>query len=115
MNIDQADAIIAELNICFPSRQLIVEEVRRWEENLLPFHYEDAKMAVKRIEENSRFWPSWAEFREAIIPLHRQRQASQLERQQDRIRALEAPRTPEDEERIREIIQNIKNRFSERH
>ncbi len=115
MNIDQADAIIAELNICFPSRQLIVEEVRRWEDNLLPYNYEDAKMAVKRIEDTCRFWPSWAEFREAIMPFHRQRQAALEERQQDRIRALEDPRTPEDEERIREIIQNIKNRFSERY
>ena len=34
MTLDEADQIIAELNICFPSKKLLVEEVKRWEQNL---------------------------------------------------------------------------------
>lgn len=109
MNLDQADAIIAELNICFPSRQLLVEEVKRWEDNLSEFYFEDAKKAVKRIEENSKFWPSWAEFREAILPLHKKRiwlENDQLERAR---LALEPVRTPEENAEIAKIIKQIKS------
>jgi len=48
MTIDEADAIIAELNLCFPTKQLIIEEVKRWERNLVEFYFDDAKKAVKK-------------------------------------------------------------------
>lgn len=115
MTLDEADAIIAELNLCFPSKQLVVEEVKRWEQNLLPYDYEDAKVAVKRIEDSSRFWPSWAEFKDAVLPLHKIRLQEASREQSEARRALEMPRTPEDEEQILKIIQGIKKRFSERH
>jgi hypothetical protein len=114
MTLDEADAIIAELNICFPSKQLVVEEVKRWEQNLLPYFYEDAQKAVKRIEESSRFWPSWAEFKDVVLPIHKQRDLVAQEGLQQAYRAIERPRTTEEDEQIRQIIQGIKQRFSER-
>lgn len=114
MNIDEADAIIAELNICFPSKQLIVEEVKRWEGNLLPFHYDDAKRAVKHIEDTSKFWPSWSEFREAIMPMHKERLWIEKERREREQRALQPARTPEDAAKIAEIIKSIKENLAKR-
>lgn len=108
MTLDEADAIIAELNICFPSKQLIVEEVKRWETNLAEYHFDDARKAVKRIEEHSRFWPSWAEFREAIQPLHKERLYFENEKRQREQRELETPQTEEDKERIAAIIRDIR-------
>lgn len=114
MTLDEADAIIAELNICFPSKQLLVEEVKRWEGNLEPFHFDDAKKAVKRIEENCKFWPSWAEFREAIMPLHKERMWFEKEEQERQQKALEQPRTPEEAARVAEIIKQIRDNLSKR-
>jgi hypothetical protein len=74
MTPDEADRIVAELNIIFPSKKLIVEEVLRWEENLSPYSFESAKSAIRAIEMNSKFWPSWAEFRQTIDPIERRRQ-----------------------------------------
>lgn len=113
MTLDEADAIIAELNICFPSKQLLVEEVKRWEGNLAQFHYEDAKRAVKHIEDTCKFWPSWAEFREAIMPFHKERVWIEKERREQQ-RAIKAPRTPEEEARVSEIIKTIKDNLSKR-
>jgi hypothetical protein len=62
MTFDEADKIIAELNIVFPSKKLLVEEVKRWEDNLIPYEYEIAKMAVRSTENSMSFWPSWADF-----------------------------------------------------
>lgn len=62
MTYDEADKIIAELNIVFPSKKLLVEEVKRWEDNLAPYDYLIARNAVKRAEESMTRWPSWAEF-----------------------------------------------------
>lgn len=108
MTLDEADAIIAELNICFPSKKLIVEEVKRWEGNLAEYHFDDAKEAVKKIEDTSRFWPSWAEFRETILPMHKKR-LWDIQDQQERKRIeLEAPQTDEDKEKIAQIIKGIK-------
>lgn len=112
MTLDEADAIIAELNICFPSKQLLVEEVKRWEGNLKDFDYEDAKITVKKIEDTSKFWPSWAEFREAIMPLHKHRLWVEKERREEEQRALERPRTPEEVAQINEIIRQIKERLA---
>jgi hypothetical protein len=114
MTPDQADAIIAELNICFPSKNLVVEEVRRWENNLLPFHFEDARKAVKKIEDHCKFFPSWAEFREAIHPLHDHRIWVEKERRENEQKALEKPPTEEDRQNIAEIIKQIKESLSAR-
>lgn len=110
MTLDEADQIIAELNICFPSKKLLVEEVKRWEQNLEPFHFEDAKVAVKHIEDTLRFFPAWADFREAIWPLAQERS------RKDKSRVLEAsrgqygaPATEEQVQAMREIIEKIKN------
>lgn len=62
MTYDEADKIIAELNIVFPLKKLLVEEVKRWEENLLPYEYQIARNSVRRVEETMTRWPSWAEF-----------------------------------------------------
>ena len=107
MTPDQADAIIAELNICFPAKNLVVEEVRRWEQNLERFHFEDARVAVKKIENVSRFFPSWAEFREAIWPLHEHRLWVEKERREAERKELEKPQTEEDRQRISAIISEI--------
>lgn len=114
MTLDEADAIIAELNICFPSKQLVVEEVKRWEQNLLPYTYEDAQKAVRRIEQSCKFWPSWAEFKDTVLPIHRHRLLEAQEGLQASLRAIERPRSEEEDEQIRQIIQGIKNRFTER-
>jgi hypothetical protein len=74
MTPDEADRIVAELNIIFPSKKLIVEEVLRWEENLEAYSYESGKAAIKAIEMNSKYWPSWAEFRQVIEPIARRLQ-----------------------------------------
>lgn len=114
MTLDEADAIIAELNICFPGRQLLVEEVKRWEGNLEPFHYEDAKKAVKHIEDTSKFWPSWSEFREAIMPLHKDRLWIERQRREAEQRELMPAQTPEEAARIQDIIAGIKENLSKR-
>ena len=111
MTLDEADAIIAELNICFPSKQLLVEEVKRWEVNLKDFYYEDAKIAVKKIEDTCKFWPSWSEFRGEIMPLHKHRLWLEKERREQEQKALERPRTPEEVAQINEIIKGIKERL----
>jgi esterase/lipase len=74
MTPDEADRIVAELNIIFPSKKLIVEEVLRWEENLSSYSYESGQAALKAIEMNSKYWPSWAEFRQVIDPIARRLQ-----------------------------------------
>jgi len=70
MTLDEADRIIAELNVVFPSKKLSVEEVLRWEENLVNYSYESARRAVKLIEQNSKFWPTWADFKDVVGPIY---------------------------------------------
>jgi hypothetical protein len=109
MNIDEADRIIAELNICFPNKNLLVEEVIRWEENLSSYEYTDARAAIKVIENNCKYWPSWAEFREAIIPFTN-------ERRRELSRAVtELPSaviSEEERQRSKEIIKELRNRWT---
>lgn len=112
MTLDEADKIIAELNICFPNKKLLVEEVVRWEENLVDYEYDDARRAVKQIENNCKFWPSWAEFREALIPSISERRA--LQAQQVRLALPEHEPTPEERDRVKHIIAEMKNKFSGR-
>lgn len=66
MTLDEADKIIAELNIVFPSKKLLVEEVKRWEENLVPYEYHVARNAVRKVEESLSRWPAWADFLKEI-------------------------------------------------
>lgn len=66
MTLDEADMIIAELNVVFPNKKLLVEEVRRWEGNLVNHDYEVAKIAIGKIEETMSKWPTWAEFLQEI-------------------------------------------------
>lgn len=114
MTLDEADQIIAELNLCFPSKQLLVEEVKRWEENLAPFSYEDAKKVVRHIENTCKFWPAWAEFREGLMPLENARRLAQITADNAVAKALEAPPSDEDREKIRGIINQIKRNMSAR-
>jgi hypothetical protein len=110
VTLDEADKIIAELNICYPNKNLLVEEVVRWEENLSMYDYDDARIAVKHIENTSKYWPSWAEFREAIHPMYQQR-LREIERARQ---ALEPPREISEEERARskEIIKQLNKRWN---
>lgn len=109
MTLDEADRIIAELNICFPNKNLLVEEVVRWEENLSQYEYQDARMAVKVIENNSKYWPSWAEFREAILPFVNER-IREIERSR---RELPPPEiTEESRARSKEIIKQLQSRWT---
>lgn len=109
MTLDEADRIIAELNICFPNKNLLVEEVVRWEENLSDYEYEDARLAVKNIENNSRYWPSWAEFREAIMPYANER-FRELERSRRELPPLEI--SEESRARSKEIIKQLQSRWT---
>lgn len=109
MTIDEADRIIAELNICFPNKNLLVEEVVRWEENLTQYEYEDARLAVKHIENTSRYWPSWAEFREAITPFT---SARRREIERSRRELNEYVITDEERARSKEIIKELRSRWT---
>lgn len=113
MNENEADRIIAELAICFPAKTLSVEEVNRWNENLLRFNYEDARATVKRIEETCKFWPTWAEFLEAVAPMMREREyQKRLEQTSSRL-AIEAPeQTEEDYARTKELIKQLRSKFT---
>ena len=76
MTPDEADRIVAELNVIFPAKKLVVEEVLRWEENLSIYAFESAQIAVKSVEQNLKFWPSWAEFRQIIDPVEKRHRIS---------------------------------------
>jgi hypothetical protein len=108
MSPTEAYKIVAELAICYPTKKMVVEEVRRWESNLRDFDYSDAQQAVKNIENNSKFFPSWAEFREEIVLIQKKR----LEKQ--RFLEIEAQskdqpeQSEEDKQKIREQIRLIK-------
>ena len=112
MNIDEADRIVAELNICFPNKNLLVEEVIRWEENLADYDFSDAKRAIKHIEDTCKFWPSWAEFKEAIQPFKRER-VEEMRRLESRNRELAMPvQTEEEYANTKEIIKQLRSRFT---
>jgi hypothetical protein len=114
MTLDEADKIIAELTICWPSRKLIVEEVHRWESNLSAYDYELSRSAVKMLEKTSKFFPSWADFYEVIQPMAlRQRNESAMLA----LESGEEPCTPEQNlteiAKIRKILDKMGARFSE--
>ena len=66
MTEDQADYILAQLSVAFPGKPLSVEEVRYWGEKLGPYEFDEAMAAVTLVEDNCRFWPSWAEYKEYL-------------------------------------------------
>lgn len=108
MTLDEADRIIAELNICFPNKNLLVEEVKRWETNLEPYNFEDARLAVKTIEDNLKFWPTWADFKEAISPHVRARNALESRESSREHFVL----SEEDYAKSKAVLAQLKNRFT---
>lgn len=114
MTVDEADKIIAELSLVFPNKKLTVEEVYRWEENLLPYQYQTARDTVKRLERTLRFFPAWADFYEMINPVHIR------EIQDANAKRLELERAEQDEpcsveenlEQIRKIREKLAKGFS---
>ena len=67
MTPDHADYVLAKLSVVFPSKPVSVEEVRFWVEKLEPFEFDHAMLAVGRVGDTCRFWPSWAEFKEVLL------------------------------------------------
>lgn len=115
MTLDEADKIIAELSIVFPQRKLVVEEVFRWEENLLPFQYADARETVRVIERSSSFFPTWADFYKTVSPLAiRNRNNAPMPKLG--VSPGDIACTPEENlehiAKIKEIIKNLNRRFS---
>jgi hypothetical protein len=108
MTFDEADKIIAELNIVFPSKKLLVEEVKRWEENLVPFDYNIARNAVRKVEENMSRWPAWADFLREIKVCQQEYWASVPKAELE-----EAPPLPLEENlrRVRELQSLMKGMF----
>jgi len=66
MTEDESDYVLAKLSVSFPSKRLSAEEVHNWTSNLSPFDFDQAMAAAKSVEDNCKFWPSWAEFREHL-------------------------------------------------
>ena len=64
---DHADYLLAKLSVAFPGKPLTVEEVRYWVEKLLPYDFDQAMEALGRVEDNCKFWPSWAEYKEYLV------------------------------------------------
>lgn len=107
MTLDEADRIIAELNVVFPSKKLSVEEVLRWEENLVNYSYESARRAVKLIEQSSKFWPTWADFKDVVGPIYnRELIANQPLAIESANRACTVEETRAHVARIKEMMRN---------
>lgn len=67
MTPDHGDYVLAKLSVVFPNKALNVEEVRFWVEKLEPFEFDDAMLAVGKIGDTCKWWPSWAEFKEVLL------------------------------------------------
>lgn len=67
MKEDHADYVLAKMSVAFPGKPLTVEEVRYWVEKLVPYDFDQAMEALKRVEDNCKFWPSWAEYRAYLM------------------------------------------------
>jgi len=103
MNEDESDYILAQLSVAFPTKKLTVPEVSLWGRKLSSFDYETALGALDQVIDTCKFWPSWAEFREALIA---SRPKEVLE--------LEGPSDCLDKEETLERIQEIKERLTKR-
>ena len=97
MTEDESDYVLAKLAVSFPSKRLSAEEVHNWTSNLAPFGFDQAVKAAKRVEDNCKFWPSWAEFREHLgasketeiyRPLLSEGEASSREESRERLREI---------------------------
>lgn len=64
MSPDQADWILAKMSVAWPGKPLTVPEVNYWVEKLQPYDFEPTTVALEKIEDQCKFWPSWAEFKE---------------------------------------------------
>ena len=106
MTPDEADYVLARMSVVWSSKMLNVEEVRFWVGKLSGYELDIAMDALSKVEDNSKFWPSWAEFRSAIKAIQNSRVPSFGE-----LEKVEEQTTPP--ERVREIIAEIKkaNRF----
>ena len=78
MTEDHADYVLAKLSVVFPNKTLSVEEVKFWIEKLTPYELEDGVEAVGMIADSSKFWPSWAEFREYLNVCRRSHDTPEL-------------------------------------
>lgn len=67
MTPDHGDYVLAKLSVVFPNKALNVEEVRFWVEKLEPFEFDHAMLAVGKISDTCKWWPSWAEFKEVLL------------------------------------------------
>ena len=106
MTLDEADQIIAELNIVFPTKKLTVEEVHRWEGNLEQFDFKIAREAIRSLEFTEHFWPSWAKFYEHYKTIYHNRTVETPMLQ------LEAPPMSEEDKRLCAIeIEKIKEQI----
>ena len=101
MTPDEADYVLARMSVVWSSKMLNVEEVRFWVDKLSKYEFDIAMDALQRVEDTSKFWPSWAEYKSAIKAIQNSRVPFVGELQQP-----EEQVTPP--ERVREIIADIK-------
>jgi hypothetical protein len=113
MTLDEADKIIAELNVVFPSKKLSVEEVLRWEENLSTYSYASAREAIRIIERSLKFWPTWADFYEVVTPIHRRELVANQPLAIDTARPCTPEETREHLARIKAILDNMGKKHTE--
>lgn len=66
MEAEQAEKLLGRLAAAYPSRQLTDDSVELFIEKLSKERYEDARVGVEKVIETGKFFPSWAELREAI-------------------------------------------------
>jgi hypothetical protein len=78
MTEDHADYVLAKLSVVFPNKTLTIEEVKFWIEKLGPYEFDDGMDAIGMIADNSKFWPSWSEFRECLKAIQRRHPVAAL-------------------------------------
>jgi hypothetical protein len=62
----QAEKLLGRLVAAYPSRKLTDDSVELFIEKLSNERYEDARVGVEKVIETGKFFPSWAELREAM-------------------------------------------------
>lgn len=67
MKRSEAKQIIALLLANYPSMNLPSETVEVWTRNLEPYPRREAQEAARKIVDSSKWFPSWAEFRSALL------------------------------------------------
>ena len=66
MKQEQAEKLLSRLSAAYPAMKLKDESAELFIEKVMGERFEDALVGVEKIIETSRFFPSWAELREAI-------------------------------------------------